>query len=83
MPAAAEQHGRLGAGGTDQFQELTGIFALTLVLEVDMNQYCRFAGIGSFKKQSIPHALLSGWAAGSCGGSRTLREGTTVEMACL
>ncbi len=83
VPAAGKQHGRLGTGGTNELHELARILAFPLVLEVDMYQHCRFAGIGAFKKQSIPHTLLSGWAAGSCGGSRTLREGTTVEMACL
>ena len=84
-PAALDQGRRHRTSGSHQFQEFTWIFAILLVLKVHMDQNRRFAGVGTFEKQSLPLDQLSspGAALGSCGGNRTLREGTTVEMACL
>ncbi len=80
---AGQQRGRLRAGRAHELEKFSGILTLAFVLEVHMDEYRRLTGVGTFEKQSIPHALLSGCAGTSVAGRRTLRDGTTVEMACL
>ena len=53
-PTTLNQGNRLRPGRAHQLQEFTRIFALMLVLKVHMDQNRRFAGVGTFEKQSLP-----------------------------
>ncbi len=57
LPRAGHEGCGFGTRRPHQLVELTGIFALLLVLKVDMDEYRRFTGVGTFKKQSIPHEI--------------------------
>ena len=78
---------RFDTGRFGQLREFVEVFLLDRRAQSDAHQYGPFAAAGSFEHPPLPQhhqsAATSADPASSAAGTRTLRAGTTVEMACL
>src|SRR5690606_30147347 len=68
------------AGGLRQLREFVDVFRVKRCAQSQAHEHRAFAGAGAFEHQP---AAPSAPASSSTPGMRTLRAGTTVEMACL
>ena len=87
MPVPAfrgDVQGDVNSRGTSQFAEFTGIEALGAP-KLDIQEYSVAPGRETIEEQApCPLPQPGGWASRSpIGANRTLRDGTTVEIACL
>jgi hypothetical protein len=91
---ATPRHGgdRLHAGGLRELRELVEVFLLDRAAQAHANQNRSLAAAGSLEHPPLPRgrrlrhqsaAASVAPAASSAEGTRTLRAGTTVEIACL
>src|SRR6478609_10133702 len=79
LPASGDRGHRHCASGDRQLGELVEVFCVDRGTEAHANEHRPFATARTFKHQA---AVLSA-SSSSAPGTRTLRAGTTVEIACL
>lgn len=74
------RHG-LRARGERELREFPDVFGVGGCAEAEAHEHCTFTGAWAFEHYSACGSAAA--AASSAEGTRTLRAGTTVEMACL
>ena len=92
VACAGNRDNRYRPGRTHQFSEFLQILAVFTAGEVHMDQYGPFTTIRAFEQTDTPLHGFANQALPGCSplssscsppGIRTLRAGTTVEIACL